>query len=355
MHRKQLNKPRKIFLKLMIVAGLMSFFTAFSMDQEMHEAMSEFLTTQNKYIYSEGSLERISFHSAKDSDSTETIMRDGFLLKRKNAKAIVFILNGFMCTKFDSAFLRAFLFPDFHVVTFDFRAHGENVDECQCCTFGRDEAHDVIAAVNYIKSRPDLKNLPRIAYGFSMGAVAAIEAQAANPDLFDMMILDCPYDRSKNVIKKGLENMQFSVCGYSFALPCRSFLEKYAFHPYIQSLLKTLLKTVASMDATTTNTYIYPVNPINSIKKITVPIQGIHCYNDEKVPVYAARNLFKNAAGYKRLWITAGRRHFDSFFYNPEKYAYKVKRFIKSVLDKSYLKKKQQKITEDKFRKAEKV
>ncbi len=322
---------------------------SFAVDQETHEAMSEFLTTQNKYFQPQGTLERISFHSAKDAESDETILRDGFLLKRKNAKAVVFILNGFMCTKFESSFLRALLFQDFHVVTFDFRAHGENVDECQYCTFGKDEAHDVIAAVNYIRSRPDLKNLPRIAYGFSMGAVAGIEAQAANPDLFDMMILDCPYDRSKNVIKKGLENMQFSICGYSFALPGRSFLEKYAFHPYVQSLLKTLLKTVANMDATTTNTYIYPVHPINSIKKITVPIEIIHCYNDEKVPVDAAKNLFKNAAGYKRLWLTAGRRHFDSFFYNPEKYAYKVKRFIQSVLDKSYITKKQQKINEDNY------
>lgn len=342
-------KRWSIIRSMLIISAVLISGTTVSVDQETHEAMCEFLTTQNKYFGPEGSLERISFHSAKDADSSETILRDGFLLKRKNAKAVVFILNGFMCTKFESSFLRALLFPDFHVVTFDFRAHGENIDEGQYCTFGRDEAHDVVAAVNYIKARPDLKDLPRIAYGFSMGAVAGIEAQAAHPDLFDMMILDCPYDRSKNVIKKGLENMQFSVCGYSFALPGRSFLEKYAFHPYIQSLLKTLLKTVSNMDATTTNTYIYPVHPINSIKKITVPILGIHCYNDEKISVEAAWKLFWNAAGFKRWWVTAGRRHFDSFFYNPEKYAYKVKKFIQSVLDKSYITKKQQKIVEDKY------
>jgi len=327
----------------------MIYSSLFSVDQETHEAMCDFLTTQNKYFQPESSLERISFHSAKDAHSSETILRDGFLLKRKNAKAIVFILNGFMCTKFESSFIRALLFQDFHVVTFDFRAHGENIDDCQLCTFGRDEAYDVIAAVNYIKNRPDLKNLPRIGYGFSMGAVAGIEAQAIDPTLFDMMILDCPYDRSKNVIKKGLENMQFSICGYSFSLPGKDLVKQAVFHPLVQMPLKFLLKTVANMDATAINTYIYPVHPVNSIKKITVPIFGIHCNNDEKIPVEAAKNLFKNAAGYKRLWITAGRRHFDSFFYNPEKYAYKVKKFIKSILDKSYITKKQQKITEDKY------
>ncbi len=312
-------------------------------------AMNDFLTEHNKYIGSNNSLEKISFHSKLNEVSEETILRNGFLLKRNNAKAIVFIFNGFMCDKFDSSFLRASLFPQFHVVTFDFRAHGENIDECQCCTFGKDEAYDVIAAVDYIKSRPDLKNLPRIAYGFSMGAVAAIQAQALQQDLFNLMILDCPYDHSKNVIKRGLQNMRFSFLGYNFALPGISFLEKYAFHPYIQSLLKILLKTVSKMDATTTNTYIYPVSPVYSMKKIAVPCLFIHCLNDEKVPVESAENLFQNAAGFKVLWKTAGRHHFDSFFYNPEKYAYVVAKFIAMILDKSFIQKKQQKIIQDDF------
>lgn len=319
------------------------------MDQSTKEAMADFLTKQNKYIKPEGTLEKISFHSAVNSESHETILRNGYLLKRKNARGVVFILNGFMCTKYDSSFLRTMLFPDFHVVTFDFRAHGDDVDCNQCCTFGRDEAYDVLGAVNAIKARPDLKDLPRIAYGFSMGGVAAIEAQAAHPDLFNLMIIDCAYDRSKNVIKKGLENMRFSLFGYKFSLPGRSFLEKYAFHPYIQTLLKTLLKTVANMDATTTNTYIFPLNPVNSVKKITVPCFFIHCKHDEKVPVEAAKNLYNNAAGFKRLWQTAGRHHFDSLFFNFDKYLYKIKHFINIVLDGIYVTKQQQKICVDNY------
>lgn len=343
------NKKRNFITMLMMMSTLLSISFLYSINLEMHEAMCEFLTTQNKYISPEGKLERISFHSAKNADSTETILRDGFLLKRKNAKAVVFILNGFMCTKFESSFLRRLLFPEFHVVTFDFRAHGKNIDECQYCTFGRDEANDVIAAVNHIRSREDLKDLPRIAYGFSMGAVAAIEAQALHPDLFDMMILDCPYDRSKNVIKKGLENIQFNFWGYTFALPWRDVIEKYAFLPLVQRFIKQVLKTATNMDATAINTYIYPVHPVDSIKKITVPCFFIHCKNDEKVSVEAAKNLFRNAAGYKWLWITAGRGHFDSFFLNPDKYGYLTHEFMHNVLDKSYVTKKQQKIIEDKY------
>ena len=52
-------------------------------------------------------------------------------------------------------------------MTFDFRGHGKN-NEGQYCTFGRDEALDVIAAVKFIKSDPELQKLPLFVYGFSM-------------------------------------------------------------------------------------------------------------------------------------------------------------------------------------------
>lgn len=301
---------------------------------------------KKKYM-NDAQLEPIQFEVKHETEAGEAAFtRHGMLLKRPNPKAIILICHGFMCNKFDSGFLRL-IFPDYNVMTFDFRAHGENICNQQCCTFGRDEAKDVLAAVEYIKSRPDLAHLPRIVYGFSMGAVASILAQSEDPSLFTAMILDCPYDHSENVIKKGLENMRFSLFGFSFSLPGRSFLEKYAFHPYVQGLLKTVLKTVANMDATATNTYIYPVSPAESIKNVTVPCLFIHCQNDEKVPAQAALKIFDGAQGHKRLWLTEGRRHFDSFFYNPEKYVYKITRFIEKVLSGELKHKERAKIMQD--------
>jgi pimeloyl-ACP methyl ester carboxylesterase len=191
-----------------------------------------------------------------------------------------------------------------------------------------------------------------------MGAVAAIQAQANQTmmphentqpkKLFDAMILDCPYDTSENVLKQALENFKITIFGYTFDLPGRKFLEKYAFNPYVQSFLKAALRTVAHLDATRTNTFIHPVKPVDSIKHVDIPCLFIHCAYDEKVSVQAARNLYANAAGYKRLWITQGRGHFDSFFYNPEKYVFKVQRFIEQFLNRELEKKElQQKILSD--------
>jgi len=305
------------------------------------------LKVQKKQRYLKGTvLHSVVFSSRKEQGAREVIKRKGIIAKRPNAKATILVCHGYMCNKDDTSLFRL-IFPDYNVMTFDFRAHGEKVEEHHCCTFGKDEMYDVISAVNVIKSDLDLKNIPLIAYGFSMGAVASIQAQARDSSLFDAMILDCPYDKSENVIKRALSNTKITIFGYSFNIPGSSLLEKYAFHPYVQSFLKTVLKTVAHLDAHATNTRIYPVNPADSVKRVHIPCLFIHCRNDEKVPVDAVKLVYNGAQGFKRLWITAGRRHFDSFFYNPEKYTYKVNKFIESVLMDTIAKKVPAKVKED--------
>lgn len=307
-------------------------------------ASSPELVKQSKYLKG-GSISEVSFHAQHGSDYAKRIERKGVLVKRPGARATILVCHGYMCNKMDSSLFRM-SFSNYNVMTFDFRAHGENIED-QTCTFGRDEAYDVIAAIDFIKSDPDLGKLPIIGYCFSMGAVAAIMAQSNNPYLFDAMILDCPYDDSENVIKHALNATKIHMFGYEFGIPGRSFLEKYAFNPYVQSFLKTIFKTVALLDATATNTQIFHISPEKAIKTVSVPCFFIHCYNDEKVPVLAGKRVFEGARGYKRMWITDGRRHFDSFFYNPEKYVYKINHFIEDVLNGTIAHKAQEKIVLD--------
>lgn len=264
--------------------------------------------------------------------SSERIMRHGVLSRCNNPKATILVCHGFMCDKYDVGILRkVFKKNEFNVMTFDFRAHGQD-SKGQYCTFGRDEALDVIAAAKFLRNHPELQDVPLFVYGFSMGAVSAIEAQGLSQDLFDAMILDCPFESSEKVIQSGLKELKCSIFGCEFDLPGKDFLQKYAFHPYVQALVKAILKTVAQMDATMVNTNFCPLSPAESAKKIVVPTFFIHCKNDQKVPVEQVKNVYHNAAGYKRLWITNGRRHYDSFFYNPEKYIEQVRLFCDQVL-----------------------
>jgi len=304
---------------------------------------------QNRFNKNGSIIERVTIYPQENSDSNRKIARNGIFVRHKNAKATVLLCHGFMCDKYDVGLFR-YLFSKgnlFNFMTFDFRAHGENSVN-QCCTFGHDEAYDVITAANFIKHHPQIKNKPLFVYAFSMGAVAAIEAQAKDQSLFKAMILDCPFDSSENLIKKGLQNLKFSLFGYEFDVPGRNFLERYAFHPYVQSLVKGVLRTVSKLNTYNVQTYVYPLYPAESIKKILIPCFFIHCKNDQKVPIKAIESVYKGAAGYKRLWLTNGRYHFDSFFYNPEVYTERVQKFLFQVLSGELFTGPKEKVIKDK-------
>ena len=279
-------------------------------------------------------VEKVSLYPQQADDPSDTITREGLLYRYPNAKATILITHGFMCDKDDVGFLRHIFFPrgEYNAMTFDFRAHGKKIDG-QHCTFGNDEAYDVAAAAKFLRNHPDLRGKPLFVYGFSMGAAASIEAQARYAGLFDGMILDCPFDSSETVIRKGLENLKFSLFGYEFNMPGKSLLEKYAFQPYVQSFIKAALKTVVYVDTQNIPIRIRPFFPSESIKKVSAPCFFIHCKNDEKVPVDSVRAIFAGAQGYKKLWITNGRRHYDSFFHNPEEYIDQLRGFISMVMN----------------------
>lgn len=296
---------------------------------------------KHKYLYGKQEIP-VVFYVKENDKSNRYIARKGHLLKKPDARATVLICHGFMCDKYDVRFLR-FLFDNYNTFIFDMRAHGE-VIEGQCCTFGRDEAYDVMGAAQFIKSQPDLKDKPLIVYGFSMGAASSILAQSMEPTLFTAAIWDCPFESSENLIARGLDRLRLNIWGYEFELPGKSLLQKYAYNDYVQSILKVVLKTVAKMDATQVVTCIVPIHPQEAIKKVTIPCLIIGCKNDDKAPQEAVQAVYNNAQGFKRLWITNGRRHFDSFFYNPEKYSYKINRFIEKLLDKQLPEKAQEKI-----------
>lgn len=291
--------------------------------------------------------ESVTLYSPENEKSSKKIARNGVLVRYKDAIATILVAHGYMCDKFDVAFLRN-IFPQgkYNFLTFDFRAHGENT-QGQSCTLGRDEALDVITAAQFIKNHPDLKNKPLYVYAFSMGAVASIEAQAKDSTLFDAMILDCPFDSTANVLKRCVNDLKFSIFGYEFAIPGKTLLQKYAFHPYVQSMIKVLLRAVSNLDPKKVDTFVHPVSPEVSIAKVHVPCFFIHCKNDEKVPVSAIKSVFASASGPKMLWLTRGRKHYDSYFYNPEGYMVKVQEFLDQVHHGKWKNSKEQRIIED--------
>ncbi len=273
--------------------------------------------------------ESVTFYAKKEEGSNERIARKGFLVKRRKAPATVLILHGYGINKFDVAPFRLF-FKDFNCLTFDFRGHGENIED-QYCTIGHDEVFDLFAAVDFIRSQEDLKNKPIFIWAPSMGASTAIEAQSIDPNLCQGMFLDAPFPSSEEILKKGLEKMKVAILGYEFNIPGSGLLEKYGFHSYVQPVIKFLLKQIAKVDAMKISTFVKPIYPIESIKKVTIPCFFVTCKNDEKIPPEGVKQIFNNHPGIKRYWETGGRHHCDSLWEHPEKYAETVSKFFKDI------------------------
>jgi len=322
------------------MTGLLLFFLhqiskdAHKVPAKQPKLFEQFARQNSKTHWKNLTEDHVTFTVQCSKDSTSRMSRHGILVKRPEARAVILICHGFMCNKDDVRFLRT-LFQDYTTLTFDFRAHGDCIHE-QVCTLGAREMYDVMGAVDFIKSQPDLKDKPLIVYGFSMGAVASILAQAETGDLFDAAIWDCPFDSTDNVIARSIDRLKITIGGYEFKLPGRELLKKYCYNSYVQDVLKATLKTIAKMDASSVNTAIEPVDTVAAAKKIKIPALFITCKNDAKAPIEAVTAVYKEVQSpYKRLWLTNGRFHYDSLFYSPEKYAHRVKKFIERFLDKS--------------------
>jgi len=275
--------------------------------------------------------ERIALRSRLGDHEPQHITRYAELERKPDARATVVICHGFLCDKDDIKFLR-WLFPDCNTIVFDFRGHGEACEH-QCCTFGYDEAYDVIAAGDFIRNDAHLSHLPRIVYGFSMGAAASIRAQALRPDLFHCAIWDAPFDSTDLTLERCLQKLRMSLAGYHISVPGRALLKKHIDKPWVQRMLKQILKTIAHIDASPVVTQIKYMAPMELVTHVTIPTLFVGCWHDERTPYEAIRAVYDNAKGYKRLWMTPGRRHFDSFFFAPETYAEKVRAFIQQYID----------------------
>lgn len=274
-----------------------------------------------------------------EDDKGTILLRRGELVLRPNAVATVILFHGFKCKRSDMRPLRTFIFPDYNSLIFDFRAHGAHVLGGECCSFGVDEVKDVKASVDFVKNHPLLKDKPIIAYGISMGAAAAIEAQSRyHNTLFDAMIIDSPFDSMENVIIRGLNKFKYTIFGCDILKPSRTLMQKALYSPVMDKILKALLRLVG-LDATPVATCLKPVSPIESIKHVTVPCLIIGCSKDETIPVGAFEKVYENAATTKKeLWIVDGDTHVDTFSCRPEEYIQKVRGFLSTILSDIKLK-----------------
>jgi len=281
-------------------------------------------------------IEPVSFSVAQDADSGTTFIRKGLLTLRPNALGTVIICHGYTHSKHEAAFFRT-LFPYFHVLAFDFRAHGE-LTAGQYSTIGRDEMFDVKGAVDFVRAHPELSGKPIVGFGFSMGAVSLLQAQSNFKDLFDVLILDSPFDSSNDcMVRRIHEMLTYKVFGKTYTLPGENFILNSLYRERLRPLTKVFFRCATGMNTNVAQTKFVPVIPLDKAPEITVPCFFVSCENDTKVTADCVRRLYDAVhAPYKRQWITPGPGHCKSCLSQPELYSYRVNKFIVTALDGSW-------------------
>jgi fermentation-respiration switch protein FrsA (DUF1100 family) len=193
----------------------------------------------------------------------------------------------------------------YNVLCFDFRAHGQS--DGQFISVGFHETHAVLGAIDYLKQRPEVDRRRIGVVGFSMGAVAAIQAAAQCTDIA-AVVADSAY---------------------------ASFLDaaRYSFHlvaglPHfpVAPVAMRWAKWMVHVDAT-------QLRPVDVIGRIGPrPILLTHGTLDEIVPLRHARILFAAAEEPKELWIVPGAHHVGARDGDPDGYFDRVEHFVRQAL-----------------------
>jgi uncharacterized protein len=234
------------------------------------------------------------------------LKRSGVLTLRKHARGNVVLCHP---AAYDKDFMISYqdrVFVHYNCVRFDFRRHGEN-KEGQYSTIGKKEVYEVEAVVNFLKSFKQTKDLPTYGFGISMGASVLIEYQAWKHN-FDALILQAPFDSLENQIRR------------TFPVFRKTILRNFIFSEPVRWYGKAKYK----LD-------VRNVNPIDSIKKIKVPVFLMHSKDDPIIPHAVFEKFAKVGKCIKKTWAPAVGFHSELFKTYPDLYIKRCNDFLYEV------------------------
>jgi len=192
------------------------------------------------------------------------------------------------------------------MLLFDFRGAGQSGGFFS--SIGYYESEDVKAAVAFARTVVPLQvGQPLIVFAVSMGAAAALKAVAEGA-VVDGLILDSPYASLAQIIDQSVQHFS------AVPRPVITFL---------CSSLQVVLGPILTM------------NPLEYIKKISVPVLFIHASSDSITNPAHSVCLFRHLVQQRRavgsLWFSPPAKHAYSFVSYPRQYQERVTLFLQKV------------------------
>lgn len=225
--------------------------------------------------------------------------------EERHRPAIV-ICHGLGASKADFTGLAADLVQaGFHVLLFDFRAHGES--KGFRTSFGYLEQRDLEGALRFLRQRPEVDPERIGAFGFSLGGAVVILTAARN-NAIKAVVSDSAFT--------SLEDQMIHIVTTFYHLPRIPFysLAHRIYDLYFWACLEK-------------------VSPINVIAKLSPrPVLIIAGQSDDRMTAMDAQRLFKAASRPKELWIVPAAGHGETLAMAGQTYPGRVVDFFKRTL-----------------------
>ncbi len=167
------------------------------------------------------------------------------------------------------------------VLLFDLRNHGTSGSAIT--TLGYTEAEDVIGAVRYVLSRPEVNPMLIGLVGYSMGGAAVLRAATRLPDL-KAIIVESTYTSLEDNIAQGMV--------------AKTGLPPFPFAPIMIWFGEHI-----------TGLRIHQIRPIDDVARLKQPILFIHGAQDKTVNVSNSQRLYAAANNPQGLYIVKNAGH----------------------------------------------
>ncbi len=200
----------------------------------------------------------------------------------------------------DAVALRPF---GYGALLLDMRNHGESGDGVT--TWGYSEANDLVAAYNYLLTRPEV-NPDRIGLvGKSMGGAAAARAALQLPNLA-VLVLQSSYTSFEDNLPNILPGIARSP----------GFLSPLVFRRMVSESGLPLAEARA----------------VQAVVSLNVPLLVIHGQQDRLVPLAQGEAIFAAANEPKQLYIVPGAGHLNIFTMDPARFTAEMRAFLEAYL-----------------------
>lgn len=189
---------------------------------------------------------------------------------------------------------------------FDFRGRGESGPSL--CTIGYREVDDLLAAITYVRSRPDTKTLPLGIFGESQGGAVTLMGTARSPEV-KAVVAESPFAQLDHAVGNHFHKV------FGWASPMVAY-------------------PVRLMGEVIIRRRCCNVSPVNEISKITPrPILLIQDEDDALCPPNETKELLKAAGGNAALWLVPGADHIQAEMVEPEQFEKRVIEFFDKALN----------------------